>query len=238
MARRAKPATTTRKPAKRAVKKIALETKAKPLQRRSLATYDMILEVTGKLLEEVGVERLSTNLVCQRAKITPPALYRYFPNKYALLKELGHRLMQKQDDAVFAHIEQAHDTFGTVEEEAAKNKQIQDTVNRITREFPGGDWVMRALRAVPTLSAVRIKSREAVAERLFKRMKAAFPKSDAHSLRLAATLSVEVMYASTELVMDQPELDADRITAEISYMVALYRASFADPMRKSHLPVR
>jgi AcrR family transcriptional regulator len=239
MARRATTATKQKKtPAKRAPKKIVLETKAKPLQRRSLATYDMILEVTGKLLEEVGVERLSTNLVCQRAKITPPALYRYFPNKYALLKELGHRLMQKQDDAVFAHIDQAHATFDTVEEEAAKNKQIQDIVNQITREFPGGDWVMRALRAIPTLSAVRIKSREEVAERLFKRMKAAFPKSDTRALRTAATLSVEVMYASTELVLDQPELDADRITSEISYMVALYRASFADPMRKSHLPVR
>jgi hypothetical protein len=44
------------------------------------------------------------------------------------------------------------------------------------------------------------------------------------------------MYASTELIMDQPELDAGRITAEISYMVALYRASFADPKRKTHLP--
>jgi hypothetical protein len=40
------------------------------------------------------------------------------------------------------------------------------------------------------------------------------------------------MYASTELIMDQPELDADRINAEMSYMVALYQESFADPARK------
>lgn len=198
----------------------------------------MILEVTGRLLEEVGVERLSTNLICRRAGLTPPALYRYFPNKYALLKELGAKLMRAQDDAVFKHIARTGASFGTVEEEAAKNRQILEQVNAITRQFPGGTWVMRALRAVPTLGAVRIQSREEVAERVYQRMQAFFPKADDKDLRTAATLSIEVMYASTELIMDQPELDADRITAEISYLVALYRASFADPLRKSHLPDR
>lgn len=227
---------TRRAPARQARPKVKLEAKAKPRQRRAKVTYDVILEVTGKLLEEVGVERLSTNLVCERAGLTPPALYRYFPNKYALLKELGEQLMKKQDNAVFAHIEKMGDQFGTVEQEAKRNRQIQERVNEITHAFPGGAWVMRALRAVPTLGAVRIKSREDVAARVYKRMLAAFPDANKKDLRVAATLSVEVMYASTELIMDQPELDADRITAEICYMVALYRASFGDPLRKSHLP--
>lgn len=230
------PRKSTKKAAAKTRPGIELAAKAKPRQRRAQATYDMILDVTGRLLEEVGVERLSTNLVCRHAGLTPPALYRYFPNKYALLRELGARLMKLQDDAVFEHIARQAEVFGTVEEEAARNYQILSTVNAMTREFPGGAWVMRALRAVPTLAAVRIKSREEVARRVYARMRAAFPKSDSLHLRTAATLSVEVMYAATELIMDQPELDADRITAEISYMVALYRASFRDVMRKSHLP--
>ncbi|HEY1710357.1 MAG TPA: TetR family transcriptional regulator [Rhizomicrobium sp.] len=228
----------TRKPAPGANRKpkIQLKTKTKPLQQRAQATYDAILDVTGRLLEEVGVERLSTNLVCQRAGLTPPALYRYFPNKYALLQELGAKLMKLQDDAVFEQMSQIGATFGTIEDDATRIRKILNAVNTITRDFPGGTWVMRALRAVPTLGAVRIRSREEVADRIYRRMKAAFPKSDPRHLRTAATLSVEVMYASTELIMDQPELDAERITSEISYMVALYRASFADPKRKSRLP--
>jgi AcrR family transcriptional regulator len=215
-----------------------LNGKAIPRQKRAQATYDMILDVTGRLLQEVGVERLSTNLVCRRAGLTPPALYRYFPNKYALLKELGARLMKAQDEAVFKHIAQTGKVFGTVKDETGRNYHIMEQVNEITREFPGGDWIMRALRAVPTLSEVRIASREDVAERVFERMRAAFPKADKKDLRVGATLSIEVMYAATELVMNQPELDAERITAEIGYMMALYRASFGDPLRKSHLPVR
>lgn len=233
--RKSVPARAKTSPARKRPR-VALEAKLKPQQRRARSTYDAILEAAGELLAEVGVERLSTNLVCQRAGLTPPALYRYFPNKYALLKELGARLMAVQDEAVFAW----QDTYekgaaDTVEQEAERLRAIEQEVNAITRRFPGGGWVMRALRAVPTLSAVRIKSREMVAERDFEMLAKRYPEADRKTLRIAATLCVEVMYAATELVMDQPELDADIIAEEISYMTALYRASFGR-RRKISLP--
>src|SRR6185436_13400848 len=74
-----------------------LRPKVIPRQGRAHETYERILGVAAELLGEVGVERLSTNLVCERAGLTPPALYRYFPNKYALLHELGERLMAVQN---------------------------------------------------------------------------------------------------------------------------------------------
>lgn len=210
--------------------KIPLETKLKPRQGRSKSTYDAILEAAGELLEEVGIERLSTNLVCQRAGLTPPALYRYFPNKYALLKELGTRLMRVQDEAVYAWQEEVRSGEpDSVLDEAEKMSQILKLLNEITAEFPGGGWVMRALRAVPTLSEVRIESRESVADRDFEMLLRRYPNADKKVLRIAATLCVEVLYASMELVKDQPELDAELITREISYMTALYLDSFSKP---------
>ena len=217
----------------KSTKSVSLDAKLTPRQGRARSTYDAILVAAGQLLEEVGIERLSTNLVCERAGITPPALYRYFPNKYALLKELGARLMAAQDEAVFAYIDTYREMPGTVLDRADRRRKVQEKVNRITREFPGGTWVMRALRAVPTLAEVRIASREAVAERVYETLRLRYPKANKRDLRVAATLSVEVMYASTELLMDQPELDAARINAEASFMVALYQESFADPKRKT-----
>lgn len=216
---------------------IPLETKIKPRQGRSKSTYDAILQSAGELLEEVGIERLSTNLVCERAGLTPPALYRYFPNKYALLKELGERLMHVQDEAVFEWQDEERTTEpGTVEEEATKLSQILNHLNAITAEFPGGGWVMRALRAVPTLSEVRIESRESVADRDYEVLLQRYPDVDRKVLRIAATLCVEVLYASMELVIDQPELDAEMITREISYMTALYLESFNTRRNENHLP--
>jgi AcrR family transcriptional regulator len=210
--------------------RVSLDTKNKPRQDRSQSTYDAILRAAGELLEEVGIERLSTNLVCKRAGLTPPALYRYFPNKYALLKELGAQLMKIQDDAVYSWQDQVRSVRGrSVRVAAEKTRQILTHLNKITREFPGGGWVMRALRAVPTLSQVRIQSRESVAVRDYESLVERYPNVDKRVLRIAATLCVEVLYASMELVIDQPELDADLITQEISHMTALYLDSFGTP---------
>src|SRR4051812_2665951 len=71
-----------------------LTAKKQPAQQRGTDTVERILEVAARTLADVGIERLSTNLICECAGLTPPALYRYFPNKYAVLGELGQRLMQ------------------------------------------------------------------------------------------------------------------------------------------------
>src|ERR1700749_4229269 len=85
----------------RARRRIRFYTNVRPTQSRGRTSYDAILRAAGELLLEVGIERLSTNLVCKRAGLSPPALYRYFPNKYALLRELGAQLMLAQDKVVF-----------------------------------------------------------------------------------------------------------------------------------------
>ncbi|MDT9091483.1 helix-turn-helix domain-containing protein, partial [Escherichia coli] len=76
---------------------IQLETKLQPTQARAQGTYEIGLATAGEMLRDMGFEQLTTNAICQRAGLTPPALYRYFPNKYAILKELGDRLMSAQD---------------------------------------------------------------------------------------------------------------------------------------------
>src|ERR1035437_6217234 len=81
-------------------RKPSLITKKQPTQQRSTQPFELILQRTAEVLADVGIERLSTNLVCERAGLSPPALYRYFPNKYALLSELGQRLMQRQNELI------------------------------------------------------------------------------------------------------------------------------------------
>ena len=60
-----------------------------PQQERAVQTRDHLLDVAGELLGEVGFENISTNMICARAGMTPPALYRYFRDKHAVLETLG-----------------------------------------------------------------------------------------------------------------------------------------------------
>jgi AcrR family transcriptional regulator len=207
----------------------ALETKLTPSQDRARSTFESILSATGELLAEVGFERLSTNMICERAGLTPPALYRYFPNKYAVLKELAVRLMERQDEAVFEWIESGGAESATLEEAIAKTRAIQERVVQITREEPGGLWTMRAIRAVPMLRDVRLASRDKVADQLFARMRVQYPDSRLGQLRIATRLSTELMYAATEMVIEEPDRDVESITSEVSAMVAGYYRALAAP---------
>ncbi|HUD51101.1 TetR/AcrR family transcriptional regulator [Parvibaculum sp.] len=204
---------------------VDMEIKTQPLQERSRQTYDAILAAAGELLEEVGVEQLSTNLVCKRAGLTPPALYRYFPNKYALLRELGARLMQRQDDAVLAWIDNGGLESKGVEESYRKTLDIQQQVNEITRREPGGVWIMRAMRAVPALREVRIASRDLVADRVAEYLSTLYTDTSEEELRMAARLTTEVGYAATEMAIEEPDT-AKKMTEELAWMISLYYAKF------------
>ena len=173
----------------------------KPLQKRSIATREKLLDAAGELLAEVGVERLSTNLVAAKAGVTPPTLYHYFDDKYALLAALGVRLMEAQNALVPLEPGQDEDAIA---------KSLLDHVE-LTRQSLGGPWVMRMLRAVPQLAEVRLASHRTLAEALVERTLALEPRQDRPSLERRARLAVDLGYAAIELVFDEPELDSREI---------------------------
>lgn len=214
----------------------SLDTKSRPSRQRGIDTFEVILTTAGELLAEVGFERLTTNLVCQRAGLTPPALYRYFPNKYALLKELAHRLMDAQDQVVLAWLANGGTRFTSLEESVAKNRDLQKQVNAVTRAFPGGDWILRALRALPVLQEVRTTSRDTIALTLFDLLREANPHTDEERLRTATRLTTQMMYAATEMVLEEPDQDEDRINEEICWMVSLYYQHLTRPKHAPSTP--
>jgi len=195
-----------------------LEATKQPTQQRATETYERILEVTAHTLADVGIERLSTNLVCERAGLTPPALYRYFPNKYALLNELGQRLMQRQNERVGHWI--TVETFqGEVEDlERALEGLIRETYE-VTEDTVGGVWIMRALRAVPALQQVRLASHAAVTEAQTRLLVRALPGADVVQLRLASRIVVELIYATVEMLFDEG-LDVKAVARVVAGMMA------------------
>jgi AcrR family transcriptional regulator len=66
--------------------------RATPVQDRGRARVASILRATGELLDEGGLERLTMEAVAQRAGTSIGTLYRYFPNRDALLIALGEHL--------------------------------------------------------------------------------------------------------------------------------------------------
>lgn len=65
--------------------------KKQPVQARSAATVDAVLEACAQVLEERGLMAVNTNYVARRAGVGVASLYQYFPSKETILAELIRR---------------------------------------------------------------------------------------------------------------------------------------------------
>jgi AcrR family transcriptional regulator len=200
-------------------KNIDLEPKQKPRQKRAIATYEKLLDVAAHLLEEVGFERISTNLIAENAGITPPALYRYFPNKYAVLRALGDRLMQRQNDVFDANLEKTGSDVGAQVD--ATETLLLDTL-KVTLEQPGALVIMRALRAVPTLQEVRLASHHQVTDAWCPVIRPLLPDLSDEEVWAKARLSVELGYAAIEMAMEESKPSPETILKEAAIALEAY----------------
>lgn len=71
-----------------------------PRQPRAKISVDFILEAAAQVLEARGVAGFNTNAVAERAGVSIGTLYRYFPNKRAILKALALRETERHAAAV------------------------------------------------------------------------------------------------------------------------------------------
>lgn len=180
------------------------------------------MECTGKLLAEVGVDNLSTNMICERAGLTPPAIYRYFPNKYAILYELSRRLMAEEDAVVLDWLSKNtapidHEFEAAVSSRATLLKKVREVVHA----RPGGVWILRALHAIPSMHEVRLTSVIAVARQVFKAMRKQYPHLNKKRLRTATILTTWLGSAANEIILDNPGLEKE-MTKEVARMFSLY----------------
>lgn len=72
-----------------------IEPRRLPIQERAKQRTQQILDITAQLLEEVGIDDLTTILIAKELGISVGSLYHYFPNKHAILYALGARWLEE-----------------------------------------------------------------------------------------------------------------------------------------------
>ncbi|MEU9528954.1 TetR/AcrR family transcriptional regulator [[Kitasatospora] papulosa] len=76
-----------------------------PVQQRSADRLARILDAGAALLDEAGYELLSTRAVSDRAGVPIGSVYRFFPNKRALVDALAERNLEVYAGRVVARLE-------------------------------------------------------------------------------------------------------------------------------------
>jgi AcrR family transcriptional regulator len=62
-----------------------------------------ILEEAARIVDESGLAGLSTRVLAERLDARAPSLYRYFPDKEALINGIGARLLEQLVDELAPH---------------------------------------------------------------------------------------------------------------------------------------
>jgi hypothetical protein len=130
--------------------------------------------------------------------------------------------MGAQDEALFAWMEAGGSAAVGLEESVQRSVALRKELVTITRSFPGGVWILRAIRALPLLQEVRIASRNLVLDRCFDTLRQTYPAVDEDRLRMAIRLTEQAAYSTIEMIMEDPSLDEDRVIEESAWMTCLY----------------
>jgi len=181
---------------------------------RSLVTYEKLIKAAGELLGEVGFEKLTTNAICTRAGLTPPALYRYFEDKYEVLEALARKLLKKQSDAFAAWMFQG----GTWKDPSRRAQALEDwfrTCVELTTSEPGALWTLRALRALPNLAHIRLESQRQSTDQMFEFYRRIYPHIPEATLWCRIRVVAEFGFAVDELALEE-----DRIPREVLFREA------------------
>jgi AcrR family transcriptional regulator len=117
------------------------------LQARGQATVAAILAATAQLIDEIGHEAVTTNLIASAADVNIATLYQYFSNKQAIMLELFEQQTSFRTEAVGLMVERMNSG-------EYWRKALFDAVDRSVQlrlSQTGGAGVRLAVRSSPEL---------------------------------------------------------------------------------------
>lgn len=126
-----------------------LDLRRTPVQARGQATFERILDTTADLLESVGAEVLTTNLVAKTAGVNVATLYQYFPNKQAVLLSL----FERQSATRLEMVERYITGLGTAPDWRRHLHTMVQGIARFRNATRGVVPLRQAMRSSPDLQA-------------------------------------------------------------------------------------
>lgn len=224
---KAAPAVAARRKASKASRRrvAELELRRTPMQARGQATFDGILDATAGLLEDVGGEKVTTNLIAKAAGINVATLYQYFPNKQAVLLELFKRHSEARIQLGRSRIAGAS---GAGDWRRIIGHAIQ-SVAQARAAMPGTVALRQVMRSSPQLLEHEQRYSQHMAAALAAELQAVGVRRDRATL--VARCAVETLTALLDLWSIETSGRDDRVVEEAKTLLLAYLAPYFEKGR-------
>ncbi|WP_235933914.1 TetR/AcrR family transcriptional regulator [Agromyces humi] len=194
-------------------RRVAVRTE--PTQRRSTQRLDALLDAAAEIVDETGFERLTTQMVAERAGASIGTVYRYFPDRVAVLHALRERSIRRFRERVADDMERTElATWWDVVDVSL------DAFAALYRDEPGFS-VVHAGRRETADGDVEPE----FAHRLARLIEAEFGGvADAEELRFRLGVAIELGDALISRAFERKPVGDDRYLAEAKRLVHDYLA--------------
>ncbi|XXF81411.1 TetR/AcrR family transcriptional regulator [Myxococcaceae bacterium GXIMD 01537] len=190
-----------------------------PLQARSKALVDALIQTTARILLRDGWQALTTNRIARDAGVSVGSLYQYFPNKEALLIALIERIA----DEMTAHLLEVGTALPGAPVDEGIVKLVRAALDVSRRDAPLYRAVLVELPRQGTLELFERVNRR-LADALAEWLVARRDELDIVDPSLTANILVTALDALTDhALFFQPELlDSPRFERELRALVSGY----------------
>lgn len=185
-----------------------------PLQARSKATVEQLLSVALTILDEEGLEAFNTNLLAEKAGVGVRAIYRYFPNKLAILIVLVERMREREREWIGDFTRLA----GTQDWREAVGQSI-DCYFAAAAKQPGMVALRAAIRVVPELHDIEVAASERFQKDLAAALKTAGVDIDRGHMKALCQTIIESSATLLDAALMSPPAHAKRLLDELKHMI-------------------
>jgi AcrR family transcriptional regulator len=180
-----------------------------PVQGRSLARVQRMLDACAGLIDEVGYDGLTTTLLAERAGVAIGSVYQFFPDKRAIVRALTMRNVEAYIERLSARIRDAVD--------AAMDEYIQ-----MHRSTPGFRTLHFGDVVDTNLLDEERDNNAVIVEQLANILITEFNVGDGSRLTFALTMAVEMADALVKAAFRYQTDGDERVLSEAKDIVREY----------------
>jgi len=199
-----------------------LELRKAPQQARARQTYEKILNATALLLDETGLEGINTNLIAEKAGVNISAIYKYFPNKYAILSTLAIRLNDRQTALTLEYLSSLDDSTDW----QTMLSDMIDTMVEGTRNEKGLIALQSVMLATPGLKSIYRQSNAEVAKVFLQVFARCGVKLPASKKKLIGNCLGEIVPAMLDYSVSKGKRFDSKVIDELKRMQIGYIATY------------
>ncbi len=190
-----------------------------PQQTRSQRRVDLILEVASLLFSEMGYGAVTTNAIAERAGISIGSLYRYFPDKEAIMRALTRRYFERMrdlydevftPDAVYLPLPVLLD-------------RLIDPFVELHAAYPGFKAILFGVDVSDDIAAAASELEEMTSRRIEGFVRISAPHLGEDRVRIVAQMCKASVKSALSLMDQSPDKEAKvQVTAEVKRMLQAY----------------